>query len=437
MTKRQRRRLNQQHQLVVGNGDFKMPNLAKAAKKAVKSAMKNHPDLVRKGFTAGGAAIGSRLGSSAMGAKVGNAIGRALVSGHGDYVLHGNSLLSNNGTIVPTFAPDGRRGIRIREREFIGDVFSGSLDPVSGSTAFNNKGYAINPSDPNTFPWLSGIATQFEQWEPNGIIFEYVSTSSNFNGTSQALGAVIAATEYNSADSNYATKAEMENAAYAISAKASENIMHGVECDPSERPTRLLFCGTFDGTPTSNNLHDLGRFQLATRGMSVANVNVGELWVTYDITFYKKQIPREIDITPAYYQLEKLGATTITAAELLAAIATDPRDSKLVANGSNLLFRAPPRSNVLFMISYNIANSQTFTGTGVFAGPLVNLGSNAQVSAANSQIYIWCLTQADESGVATVALTYTPTVPGVTTWNVKVSAESVRRGRCPVGTNGL
>jgi hypothetical protein len=37
-------------------------------------------------------------------------------------------------------------------------------------------------------------------------------------------------------------------------------------------------------------MYDLGNFQLATQGVSAAGVTLGELWVSYDITFYKKQL---------------------------------------------------------------------------------------------------------------------------------------------------
>jgi len=84
----------------------------------------------------------------------------------------------------------------------------------------------------------------------------------------------------------------MENADFANSVKSAECMLHGIECDPSERITKLLFT-----QPTAAgdniNLYNLGNFQLATQGMSVSGVNVGELWVSYDITFYKKQLEVE------------------------------------------------------------------------------------------------------------------------------------------------
>ena len=37
-------------------------------------------------------------------------------------------------------------------------------------------------------------------------------------------------------------------------------------------------------------MYDLGKFQLATEGMQAASGNVGELWVTYEVEFFKQQL---------------------------------------------------------------------------------------------------------------------------------------------------
>lgn len=189
----------------------------------------------------------------------------------------------------PAVFRDGKRGVRVVEREYLGDIRSGTL--AGGSTVFTNQSFVINPGLSTSFPWLSKIARQFDQWEPHGIVFEFRSTSSEFNGTTQALGTIILATDYDVIDSPYPNKVVAENSDYAMSVKASDCAIHGIECLPSERPTPILFTRTA-GLPaaTDARLYDLGNFQLCTQGMSAADVTLGELWVSYDITFYKKQI---------------------------------------------------------------------------------------------------------------------------------------------------
>lgn len=239
-----------------------------------------------------GSAIGSRYGpgGAALGMKAGDFVNRVI--GKGDYTITGNSLMRGNlskSSQIPFFTPDGKRGLRVTEREYLGDIRSGTL--VSGSTTFDLATFAINPGLASTFPWLSALANNFDQWQPNGIIFEFRSTSSTFNGSSQALGTVIAATEYDVVDPPFSTKVEMENSDYAMSCAASEHMIHAIECNPRERQRQLYSIRNGD-VPTNDiqRNYDLGNFQIATQGMSVAGVNLGELWVSYDITFYKKQL---------------------------------------------------------------------------------------------------------------------------------------------------
>jgi hypothetical protein len=240
---------------------------------------------------AGASALGAYFGvPPSLTAPIGTALGAGVsrLLGQGDYEVKSNSLLApgsshlNSATVM--MGPDGRRGIRVQEREFIGIVVS--------STTFANTSFLINPANATTFPWLSTIAQNFDEWEPNGIAFSYKSTSAAFNGTNQALGVVIGATDYDVADANYFSRIEMESSAYCVSSKAADDWVHLIECDVEERGRRVLKCLAGASYPANTSAMDyvLGKFQVATDGQSVADMVLGELWVSYDITFYKKQL---------------------------------------------------------------------------------------------------------------------------------------------------
>lgn len=248
-------------------------------KSLVKSAMSKSDAASTIGRT-----LGNFVNQGDLGALAGSTLAKYF--GHGDYNVKVNSLMKGAHATGATFHNEGGRGTRITEREFIGDIVSGSL--VGGSTAFTNQHFVINPTNASMFPWLSRIAPLYDQWEPNGIVLEFVSTSSEYNGTSQALGTIIMATDYDPYDALYSSKPQMENSDYACSTKPALDLIHGIECADSERPTRLLYTSLDNGAPKSSS--QLGTFQVATQGMSVADVSLGELWVSYDITFYKKQL---------------------------------------------------------------------------------------------------------------------------------------------------
>lgn len=284
-----------------GKGDYTVENSISDPIKRIEAKVDHIERSVNKKASAKGAAstIGRTLGNFVNQGDMGALAGETLAKlfGHGDYTVKSNSLIPQPGQqqVMPKFASN-KRGTRIIEREYIGDIVSGALS--GSSTAFNLVNYPINPTNPNVFPWLSTIASLYDQWEPNGVVFEFVSTSSEFNGANQALGAVIMATDYDLQDPLFTSKQQMENSDYACSTKPAVSLMHGIECDQEERPLKIMYTSTGTADPRFSTL---GNFQLATQGVSAANINLGELWVSYDITFYKKQQMPLSDLLPFYY----------------------------------------------------------------------------------------------------------------------------------------
>jgi hypothetical protein len=281
-----------------GSGDYQLDNY-KQVVDAVRNIDKRVTSLDARpkvSDLAGKAArkLGAMVPIPGAGDLMGDAAsGLAKYFGFGDYQIQQNSIMqgmaaSHDGANTITQFSSHKRGLRIADREYIGDVFSGTV--TSGSSIFSNVSYHINPGDSVCFPWLSTIAQNYEEWEPHGIVFEFRTTSSTYNGTSQALGTVIAATDYNANDATFANKIQMEQSDFANSGAACANLIHGVECAEGERPTKVLYVRQtpFAAASTDPRFTDLGNFQLATQGMSTAGVNLGELWISYDITLYKK-----------------------------------------------------------------------------------------------------------------------------------------------------
>lgn len=206
--------------------------------------------------------------------------------GQGDYVMPAytptqNSLLLSGA--MPQVISSVDREFNIRFREYIGDVTTGAAN------TFNITEYPIQPGLPDTFPWLSQVAGNFEQYRINGLIFEFKSLSADaLNSTNTALGSVIMATEYNSVNAGFTSKQQMENHEFSVSAKQSCSVYHPVECKRSQTPVSELYVR--NTTPASGSdlrLYDLGKFYIATAGQQASTINIGELWVTYDVTFLK------------------------------------------------------------------------------------------------------------------------------------------------------
>lgn len=258
--------------------------------------------------SAGGAAIGNMVApgvGGAIGREIGNKVGElggsllSRIAGFGAYQVKMNSLVfpKRPGAIVPSFGEDA---IRVMKREYIG--------AIDGTTAFTNTVFAINPGQQNTFPWLSNIARNYEQYRFNGLIFEFVSTSSDAiaSTTNLGLGQVMLATDYNAADSPYSDASQMLNAMFSNSGKPSENIIHAIECAPTDQAQKLYYVRVgSQAADTDIRLYDVGNFQLATQNQQSNYLGMGQLWVSYDITFCKSVEFNELgqDILTAKYQL--------------------------------------------------------------------------------------------------------------------------------------
>lgn len=249
---------------------------------------------VATALSAGGANLTGQMAAAKLGSMAGEALynaGGKLYSwlvGNGDYQLNSNSLLQGGGTTSETvqIQPVGNRAIRVTYKEYLGDVFT----HPSNAGQFYNTSYPINPGLPGVFPWLSTLANQYETWEPLGIVFEFRSTSSEYVAT-QALGSVIMATEYDTREAAFPNKQAMLNSAYSSEAKPSSQILHGVECAPNDKVMRQMYT-RFGALPTGVDPHDydLGIFQIASQGGATANLNLGSLYVHYDIIFRKEQL---------------------------------------------------------------------------------------------------------------------------------------------------
>jgi len=211
-------------------------------------------------------------------------------TGLGDYTIQGNSLIaggmSDNSSMQ--IVSISARELRVKYREYIGDVFSHPTE----AGAFYQQNYAMNPGLVDVFPWFAPIAQQYQQWEPNGIIWEYKSTSGE-NNLDQALGKILIATDYNTStlSTSFSNQQEMLAEAYAQEGIPSRNMFHGIECDPRERTRKLYFLRS--GVLTTDQEladYDIGQTTIATVGGPSANTNLGSLYIHYDISLYKNTL---------------------------------------------------------------------------------------------------------------------------------------------------
>jgi hypothetical protein len=234
-----------------------------------------------------GGGVGSMFGlpyAKGIGKWLGTGIGS--IFGSGDYEIVGQQPSYNvltNGAQIPKFSSTRQTNI-VSHREYLGDI--------TGTTAFTNRRYPINPGSAITFPWLSTIAQNYQQYKIHGLIFEFRPLITDFV-TSGAPGVVVMATNYNADEPLYTTKQAMENSEYAVSVKPTCNLIHGVECASNQTVLSELYVRP--GGLLSNldlKFTDLGNFQFATQGNPTQLL--GELWCSYTIEFFKPLLPNDV-----------------------------------------------------------------------------------------------------------------------------------------------
>lgn len=233
----------------------------------------------------GGASVGGLIGMPSSGAAVGSGLGAALSRwlGSGDYQVSANSMVSSmkaSGSIPMMHKND--QTVVVRHKEFIGEIRSSINYAVRYSLE-------LNPGVEQTFPWLSNIARNYQEYRFKGVIFHYVPTSgSAIASTNNALGSVMLQTSYRATDSAPDTKRELLNEYWSTETSPAETTCHPIECNPAENPFNVQYVRQTD-IPAGDNLllYDLGRTYVAVSGQQANDVVLGDLWVTYEVELKK------------------------------------------------------------------------------------------------------------------------------------------------------
>jgi len=339
-------------------------------------------------FGDAGAIAGNALGQmfnmpflKGAGRFLGSGIGS--IFGSGDYTLTGAvpeyNVLTNSKQI-PQFSTSHATNL-VCHREYLGDI--------TGTTTFSNRSYPLNPGNSKTFPWLSTIAQNYQQYKIHGIIFEFRPLITDFV-TAGSPGVVVMATNYNANAAPYDTKQEMENSEFAVSVKPTNALIHGVECAKGETVLNQLYVRK--GAPPLGQdlrLYDIGTFQFASQANPVQVL--GELWVSYCVEFFKPILPDDVggNILSARY------ARTFTDSANRFGISTSSNsgDLELVFPTTNSFqFDVYPGNKYIIILAWNgvVASpsmpSMSLTG-GAFTTPTA--GYYPANSPASSTGVLW------------------------------------------------
>jgi hypothetical protein len=273
------------------------------------------------------------------------------IMGYGDYYKRGRKIGMGNG---PPRIRNTKGGCIISHREYLLDVPS--------SNAFSTLVMPLNPGMPNTMPWLSRTAQNFEEWLPRGICVEFKSMSSdNPNTALPALGTVVIATQYNSSNPDFVNKSQMENYEFATSCKPSRSMLHCVETARSQTVQDEYYTRTGPlGANQDIKFYDLGKTQVSVVGAPLAADGsiIGELWITYEIELRKPKIPTDPLVEVAHFILPSAGVngeapltpfgTTVTT---FLPTSGSTMAAQLVGGAANGTIRFGPNARGRYMVT--------------------------------------------------------------------------------------
>lgn len=228
------------------------------------------------------------------------AAGRGLyMGGRGDYIVDDDSNTATNSLIggsiddespqPPMFETiaDETGALMVTHRETIQSIYGNP-----STTDFVNVTFSLNPGLTRTFPFLSQIAANFEEYEFVQLMFSYIpQTNFTLNSEDGQTGSVYMYTDYNAFDRPKRSPQEMIQSYGTTKGRALQRIEHGIECDPKKLSgdghNFVRVRGLAENEPITK--YDHGLFQLAVDSTpsTVANQIIGTLQVTYKILLRK------------------------------------------------------------------------------------------------------------------------------------------------------
>jgi len=290
--------------------------------------------------------------------------GRYRVRGAGSYGVPWNvdsNTLTSAGNI-PKVVNVADAGVRISHTEYLGTVTS--------SASFKNTVYYINPGLVATFPWLSKIAVNFQQWKIHGCLVVFKSQMTDAVATFTALGSVAIAANMNPAERACANQVEMEQLKFCAVSKPSEDIVAPIECARGSTSVNSYFVRTSAVPSNASQMdYDHGTIQVASGSSPSDGVVLGRLYLSYDISLLN---PRMVmtSVGQASYNFE-----AFSTSNYLGTLSTM---NKLV-DTIGLSFTSP--------------NSTVIFPRGIYGSYLVELGwtgAQTALSVAISFTYVNC-----------------------------------------------
>jgi hypothetical protein len=177
----------------------------------------------------------------------------------------------------PKMVRGSGNALLVKHREFVTDL-------AAVDNGLNLKTFVANPGLTSLFTWLPMLAYNYETYRFNNLKLLYRPTCST-----QTTGSIIIYFDTDPTDAPASSKAQ----AAANQGSVITGLWSPVECNVQremlrKRPKYYVRSGLL--TSGSYDAYDVGNFQVQFITPGFLNVNIGELWVEYEIEFLTPEL---------------------------------------------------------------------------------------------------------------------------------------------------
>lgn len=175
------------------------------------------------------------------------------------------------------------RSIRVKHRELINGA-------VLGNAVFTlDEQRRINPGDPSTFPWLSGVAGLYEEYICHKFSAEFLPIA-----PTSTQGEVIMSMDYDVNDIRPINEVDISQMEGTVADSCWKKIVFNGDVKAMAFGTRSnrKFVREYN-VAGDQRLYDIGKFYLAVNN-ETSGVAIGKLWFDYDFEFFVPEIRSDV-----------------------------------------------------------------------------------------------------------------------------------------------
>lgn len=239
-------------------------------------------------------------------------------------------------------------GIMVKKREFISNI-----EPIS---PFTPQKVECNPGINSMFPWLSGVAVNFEKYRIHKISFIYETAQSTF-----IPGMIMLAPEFNISDALPESKSELLEYAFATRAPVWKNFRMDLPSSAVMNYKDYYIRANDLSVENDKKLYDPFYLIYASDAVQEDISYAGELWVEYEIELL---YPQRISLSVLRYN----GFKSFT----FSAPTNGAPFTNVSAENGGLLLAKQDSATLLF--------SESFTGQVQYLIDVSNIGLSTKIS---------------------------------------------------------